>query len=144
MWSGMMNHPTNHGNTFSRESERANKQGRCRHICGDDQQEQGHASVTNSDKHSYPSTTYHEQSFNERGSKVRIHDEERVFAAMTNGTARIVQCVGCSRHLLATRDIELVYCPVCHTITPMEIGGLLPHASSSCCENVARRQQQGN
>lgn len=90
-------------------------------------------------------TTTNEHTIGELGSKVRIqHDEARVYAAMKNGTATLVQCVGCSRHLLATRDVELVYCPGCGTITPIEIGECLPDSPpSSCCESVARRQQQG-
>lgn len=138
---------------FSCESEHA-KHVSCGQISADDEEqgqsvmEQGgrppdrNAGGTRLYPSPYATTSTCEHTIDERGSQVRIHDEERVYAAMKNGTARLVQCVGCSRHMLATRDIELVYCPGCGTITPIEIGGLPD--SPSCCESVARRQQQEN
>lgn len=65
-----------------------------------------------------------EETLDSVGSKVLIHDEERVYRAMDQGTARIVQCVGCSKHMMATMDMELVYCPGCGTLTPFELGAL--------------------
>lgn len=56
------------------------------------------------------------------GSTVRIHDKERVLSAMNQGTAQILQCIGCAKHMMVTSDVELAYCPSCGTLTPFEMG----------------------
>lgn len=71
---------------------------------------------------SLPFLKYSEETLNGMGSKVRIHDEERVFAAMDEGTASLIRCVGCVRHMMATSDMKLVYCPGCSTLTPFGMG----------------------
>jgi hypothetical protein len=74
-------------------------------------------------KHSsLSSSTTREETLDGTGSKVRIHGEGRVFAAMDQGTASLLQCLGCSRHMMATNDMKLVYCPGCGTLTPFEMG----------------------
>lgn len=79
-----------------------------------------------------------ENTVNLNGARLRLHDEQRIYAAMDDdGNVGVVQCIGCSRYLLATSDIKLVYCPGCGTITPLEIGShSLPHTPS--CDSVAR------
>ena len=75
-----------------------------------------------SPKLSSPQRSSREETVNSMGCKVRIHDEERVYRAMDDGTASIIQCVGCSKHMMAASDIELVLCPNCGTLTPFEVG----------------------
>jgi hypothetical protein len=52
------------------------------------------------------------------GSRITVFDQDHVYAAIENGTATVLKCVGCSKHLLATSDVKLVFCPGCGTLSP--------------------------
>jgi hypothetical protein len=61
------------------------------------------------------------------GSRIKVFDQQdRVYAAVENGTATVLKCVGCSKHLLATNDVKLVFCPGCGTLSPVTLAKLLP------------------
>jgi len=59
------------------------------------------------------------------GKKVKILDKERAYASPANGDAAIFQCAGCGKCLLANKDMKLLYCSECGTLTPTEIKGEL-------------------
>jgi hypothetical protein len=75
-------------------------------------------------------STVREEKVDAKGSKIRIHDQSRVYAAIKEGTAKVLKCIGCSRHMLATSDIKLVFCPGCGTLTPVEMGEVPPSQSN--------------
>lgn len=83
--------------------------------------------------------SFREETFDGNGSKIRIHDKERVYAAMNQGTARILQCIGCSKHMMATSDIELVFCPACGTVTPLDIARVQSDALDASQPTLPRR-----
>jgi hypothetical protein len=60
------------------------------------------------------------------GSRIKVFDQDRVYAAIENGTATVLKCVGCSKHLLATSDVNLVFCPECGSLSPVTLAKLLP------------------
>jgi hypothetical protein len=58
--------------------------------------------------------------YKQRG--IKIYDQARVHAAIKDGTATVIlKCVGCSKHMVATKDVKLVFCPGCGTLSPVEI-----------------------
>jgi hypothetical protein len=56
-----------------------------------------------------------------KGSKIKIHDQDRVYDAINNGTAVVLKCIGCSKHMLVTKDSKLVFCPECGTLSPVKL-----------------------
>ena len=65
------------------------------------------------------------------GSRITLLDQDRVYAAIENGTATVLKCVGCSKHLLATNDVKLVFCPGCGTLSPVTLAKVLPYSEGS-------------
>jgi hypothetical protein len=59
------------------------------------------------------------------GANIKVLDQERVYAALNEGSATIVQCIGCNKHMLATSDIHLILCPACGTLTPLDFATAL-------------------
>jgi hypothetical protein len=66
-------------------------------------------------------------------SRIMVFDQDRVYAAIENGTATVLKCVGCSKHLLATDDVKLVFCPGCGTLSPVTLAKVvLPSGEGFC------------
>lgn len=84
-------------------------------------------------------TTREEILVDGNGSKVRIHDQQRVYTAMDQGMARVIQCIGCMRHMMATQDSELIYCPSCGTLNPAELARIPSNTRGANCPIVSRR-----
>ena len=55
------------------------------------------------------------------GSNIKIHDQNRVYDAIHNGNATVIKCIGCTNHMLSTKDIELVFCPGCGILSPTKL-----------------------
>lgn len=70
------------------------------------------------------------------GRNIKLHDQDRVYAALHDGSATVIKCIGCSKHMMVTTDIKLVFCPGCGTLSPITLAQPhrgkappLPHAS---------------
>ena len=55
------------------------------------------------------------------GTKIKILEQERVYAALSDGSAMMLKCIGCGKHMLATSDIMYVFCPNCSTLSPVDL-----------------------
>jgi hypothetical protein len=62
-------------------------------------------------------------------TNLKIIGQERVYAAIDKGTATVVKCLGCAKHMMTTKDIKLVYCPGCGTLSPVSLLTELPPSS---------------
>jgi hypothetical protein len=60
----------------------------------------------------------HEQ---DQNTKIKIFDQDRVYDAIDRGTAMVLKCVACGKHMLASDDIKLIFCPACCTLAPVEL-----------------------
>ena len=63
-----------------------------------------------------------------RSSAVQTHGQERTQAAIEDGTAVMVQCTSCENWMQVTGAAQLMFCPVCQTVTPVvrADGGAIP------------------
>ena len=55
------------------------------------------------------------------GTNIKIFNQARVYMAIENGTATVLKCIGCAKHMLATKDIKFVFCPGCGTLSPISL-----------------------
>jgi hypothetical protein len=51
------------------------------------------------------------------GQQVPLHGQERTQQAIGNGTALVVQCLGCENYMQVTPAASLMFCPVCETVS---------------------------
>ena len=61
------------------------------------------------------------RSTNVAGTNIKILEQDRVYAALSDGSAMMLKCVGCGKHMLATSDISYVFCPNCSTLSPVDL-----------------------
>lgn len=54
------------------------------------------------------------------GQHVALHGQERTKAAITAGTAILVQCMNCQNWMQVTNTATLMYCPVCSVVSPVQ------------------------
>jgi hypothetical protein len=53
------------------------------------------------------------------GKRVSLHGQDRTKAAIMEGTAILVQCLGCLNWMQVTSSATLMYCPVCNVVSPV-------------------------
>jgi hypothetical protein len=54
------------------------------------------------------------------GQHVALHGQERTKAAISAGTAILVQCMNCQNWMQVTNTATLMYCPVCSVVSPVQ------------------------
>jgi hypothetical protein len=57
------------------------------------------------------------------GEQVPLHGQEKTKQAIKDGTAALVQCIGCQNWMQVTDNATLMFCPVCQTVSPVEKNG---------------------
>lgn len=55
-------------------------------------------------------------------SNVRVQGQERTREAIQDGTAVMVCCKNCQNWMQVTGDAQLMFCPVCQTVSPVKEG----------------------
>jgi len=58
------------------------------------------------------------------GSQMQLHGQERTREAIADGTAVMVQCTACENWMQVTGTAQLMFCPVCQTVSPVKGSGL--------------------
>ena len=79
-----------------------------------------------------PSTT------NNINNHFKIVGQEKVFQAMDNGTAVVVKCLGCDKHMMAATEIKFVYCPGCGTLSPIDMSMMTESAIQNAVQCIRR------
>ena len=57
------------------------------------------------------------------GNEVALHGQEKTEQAIKDGTAIIVQCMSCNNWMQVTEAAELMFCPICQVVCPVEKAG---------------------
>lgn len=55
---------------------------------------------------------------------MQLHGQERTREAIADGTAVMVQCTACENWMQVTGTAQLMFCPVCQTVSPVQGSGL--------------------
>lgn len=58
------------------------------------------------------------------GGNMQMHGQERTREAIADGTAIKVQCAACENWMQVTATAQLMFCPVCQTVSPVRGSGI--------------------
>jgi len=69
--------------------------------------------------------------------EVAVRGSEETQRAIENGTAVIVNCMSCDQWMQVTEAAELMYCPICATVCPVEKQGAATTANMEAAAQLA-------
>jgi len=69
--------------------------------------------------------------------EVAVRGSEETQRAIENGTAVIVNCMSCDQWMQVTEAAELMYCPICATVCPVEKQGAATTANMNAAAQLA-------
>mmetsp|Transcript_19543 Transcript_19543/g.54536 ORF Transcript_19543/g.54536 Transcript_19543/m.54536 type:complete len:370 (-) Transcript_19543:287-1396(-) len=71
------------------------------------------------------------------GTEVAVHGSETTQKAIDNGTAVIVKCMSCDNWMQVTEAAELMFCPICQVVCPVEKKGAATTADMEAAAQLA-------
>jgi hypothetical protein len=77
-------------------------------------------------------------------SAMQMHGQERTREAIDNGTAVMVQCTSCANWMQVTGSAQLMFCPVCQTVSPVQGSGLTDEEARQMAEDAKLAEQLQN
>ncbi|OEU11602.1 hypothetical protein FRACYDRAFT_270640 [Fragilariopsis cylindrus CCMP1102] len=103
------------------------------------------SSSSNSSRRSKPSTaTSSSSNSNSRtvdlgggSGEVAVHGSEKTQQAIEDGTAVIVKCMSCDNWMQVTEAAELMFCPICQVVCPVEKKGAATTADMEAAAQLA-------
>lgn len=82
-------------------------------------------------------------------SNLQLHGQERTREAIADGTAVMVQCTACENWMQVTGAAQLMFCPVCQTVSPVQGSGLTNEdaqqmaADAKLAEQLQKEEYEG-
>lgn len=77
----------------------------------------------------------------QNNSKMQLHGQERTREAIADGTAVMVQCTTCENWMQVTGAAQLMFCPVCQTISPVQGSGLTDEEAKQMAADAKLAEQ---
>ena len=71
------------------------------------------------------------------GEEVPLHGEETTQQAIKDGTALVVQCMSCQNWMQVAENANLMFCPVCQVVSPVEKAGAASAADMEAAAQLA-------
>lgn len=71
------------------------------------------------------------------GNEVPLHGQEKTEQAIRDGTAVIVKCMSCNNWMQVTEAAELMFCPICQVVCPVEKAGAATTADMEAAAQMA-------
>jgi hypothetical protein len=101
-------------------------------------------SSSSSSRRSKPSTSTASSNSNGRtvdlgggAGEVAVHGSEKTQQAIEDGTAVIVKCMSCDNWMQVTEAAELMFCPICQVVCPVEKKGAATTADMEAAAQLA-------
>jgi hypothetical protein len=75
------------------------------------------------------------------GGAMQLYGQERTREAIADGTACTVQCTACESWMQITNTAQLMFCPVCQTVSPVQGSGLTPEEAEQMAADARLAEQ---
>jgi hypothetical protein len=75
------------------------------------------------------------------GSNMQLHGQERTREAIADGTAVMVQCTTCENWMQVTGAAQLMFCPVCQTVSPVKGSGITDEEAKQMAADAKLAEQ---
>jgi hypothetical protein len=75
------------------------------------------------------------------GGTMQLYGQERTREAIADGTACTVQCTACESWMQITNTAQLMFCPVCQTVSPVQGSGLTPEEAEQMAADAKLAEQ---
>ena len=72
---------------------------------------------------------------------MQLHGQERTREAIADGTAVMVQCTTCENWMQVTGAAQLMFCPVCQTVSPVKGSGITDEEAKQMAADAKLAEQ---